>query len=60
MPVKELSLEFFSEKPEIRALANTAVGEYYGYENLDSYPLRLTLAEMKKRYRKELNKKEKM
>jgi hypothetical protein len=35
---------------ENKAIAWRAIGDYFGFENLDSYPLSLTLAEVKTRY----------
>ena len=35
-----------------RALAYDAIGNYYGFENLDSYPLTLTVSQARKRYTK--------
>ncbi len=37
-----------------RTWAWQAVGEYHGFENLDSYPLRFTRAEVEERYKEEL------
>lgn len=41
---------FCSENPTERAEAWRMVGEYHGLENLDSYPLTLTLKEINARY----------
>lgn len=54
MDPDELRADFCSEDIRRRALAYIAVGDYHGYENLDSYPLELTAKEARKRYRKEL------
>lgn len=51
---EELETDFTSPDPIRRAWAYQAVGEHFGWENFDSYPLRLTRAEVKKRFRKEL------
>ena len=40
-----------SEDPLLRARAYQTIGQYHGWENLDSYPLMLTRAEVTKRYR---------
>lgn len=37
---------FISADPMLNAQAWQAVGEYHGFENLDSYPERMTLAEI--------------
>jgi hypothetical protein len=50
----ELQKLFCSPNPLERAQAYRAVGEYHGFENLDGYPLHLTRAEVKKRYKDEL------
>jgi len=42
--------EFCSDDPLERAVAYRAVGDYHGFDNLDSYPLKLTRAEAKERY----------
>jgi hypothetical protein len=42
---------FCSDNPIERAEAYRAIGEYHGFENLDSYPLELTRSEARKRYR---------
>lgn len=49
-----LERDFTLEDPIRRAWAYSAVGEHFGWENFDAYPLRLTRAEVKKRFRKEL------
>lgn len=41
---------FCSEDPLERAFAWCCVGDYHGFENLDSYPLHLTEAELEARY----------
>jgi hypothetical protein len=46
----ELRQAFCSDNPLDRAWAYRALGEYHGFENLDSYPLRLTRAEAEERY----------
>lgn len=51
---EDLERRFTVENPLQRASAYEAVAEHFGWENFDSYPLRLTLAEVKKRFRKEL------
>lgn len=45
---------FISESPTDRAVAWRYVGEYHGFENLDSYPLRLVRSLVVDRYRKEV------
>ena len=42
---------FLSDDPCERAWAWRAVGEYHGWENLDSYPLTLTREEVNERYK---------
>jgi hypothetical protein len=49
---KELETLFCSDNPIDRAIAYEAIGDYFEFENLDSYPLIMTKSEMKKRYRK--------
>lgn len=46
----QLITSFCSVDPVDRAFAWQAVGDYHGYENLDSYPLQLTQAEAEARY----------
>src|SRR3990167_3392001 len=41
---------FCSESPVDRAVAYQAIGDYHGFENLDSYPLTLSKAEAEERY----------
>jgi hypothetical protein len=51
---KEWMIEkFCSDDPMERAFAWEEVGQYWGWENLDGYPLRLTYAEAEKRYSEE-------
>jgi len=38
-PVEELRAQFCSDGPLIRARAYEAIGDYHGFDNLDSYPL---------------------
>jgi hypothetical protein len=57
MQLSELELLFCSDSPIDRALAYETLGEYYGYENLDSYPLIMTKTEAKKRYGKAIYRK---
>ena len=40
-----------SEDPRERAIAYEAIGDYFGYDNLDSDPMVMKQAEMKKRYK---------
>jgi hypothetical protein len=40
--LQELRESFCSEDPRVRAFAYEAIGEYHGFENLDSYPLTFT------------------
>ena len=49
---EELISLFCSDDPRQRALAWRAVGDHYGYENLDSYPLYLRKREARQRYLK--------
>lgn len=49
----ELVLMFLSADPCDRAHAWRAVGDYHGFDNLDSYPNRLTRAECETRYAEE-------
>lgn len=58
-PLDELLEAFTSADPKRRAFAYEALGQHHGFENLDSYPLKLTRAEAKKRYRDELKQDEK-
>ena len=46
----QLVAEFLSDDPLERADAWRTVGDYHGYDNLDSYPLVLTAEEAEKRY----------
>lgn len=46
----ELIKQFCSDDPLERALAWRNVGEYHGWDNLDSYPLRLSRKEVFGRY----------
>lgn len=46
--------QFTSPNPLRRAEAWRAVGEFHGFDNLDSYPLTLTMAEVEKRYNTKL------
>ena len=48
----ELITAFCSDDARVRADAWRTVGDYHGYENLDSYPIELTRAEVKRRYRR--------
>ena len=50
VPLDELILWFCSDNPISRANAWRNVGEYHGFENLDSYPLRLSESEISERY----------
>ena len=53
MSVQELRDAFCSEDAKIRARAYEAIGDYHGYENLDSYPLSFTnRTEVEARYAK--------
>jgi hypothetical protein len=47
---EDLRALFISADPVARAQAWRMVGEYFGFEELDSYPLRFTRAEVEKRY----------
>lgn len=46
----ELQDQFCSIDPLERAHAYRAIGEYHGFDNLDSYPLTLTRSEVEARY----------
>lgn len=46
----EIIDDLCSEDPIKRATAYRAIGDYHGFENLDSYPLELRKRETKKRY----------
>lgn len=48
--VDDLRYLFCSESIIDRALAYRAVGDYWGYDNLDSYPLFLNRKEVEERY----------
>jgi hypothetical protein len=50
--VADLIAMFLSDKVEERAEAWLIVGDYHGFDNLDSYPLRLTRKEATRRYRR--------
>ncbi len=53
MALDELLLAFVSDDIRERAMAWQAIGEYHGYENLDSYPLTFKdRAEVEARYPK--------
>ena len=49
--VEELAEHFCSDDALKRAAAYRAVGDYHGFENLDSYPLTMTRQEVKARYK---------
>ena len=51
----ELIDAFLSADPMLNAFAWQETGQYWGFENLDSYPERYTPAEMEERYAKELS-----
>jgi hypothetical protein len=51
MEESELVEQFCSEDALERAQAYRSVGEYHGFYNLDSDPLRLTRAEVRRRYK---------
>ncbi len=51
MDVEELAEHFCSDDALKRAAAYLAVGDYHGFENLDSYPLTMTRLEVKARYK---------
>lgn len=51
MELEELVADFCSEDAVKRAMAYRAVGDYHGFDNLDSYPLTLKRREVKKRYK---------
>jgi hypothetical protein len=48
--LEELRADFCKDDPIARAWAYRAIGEYYGFVNLDSYPLSLTRDEAAARY----------
>lgn len=53
----ELRSDLCSADPLVRARAYQAIGEYHGFENLDSYPLTFTSrSEVKQRYAKDTEK----
>lgn len=55
---EELEQAFTSANPLERARAYRVVGDYHGWENLDSYPLtELTRKDVEERYRGELERK---
>ena len=57
---EELERAFASANPLERAHAYRAVGDYHGWDNLDSYPLTgLTRKDVEERYREELDRKSK-
>ena len=47
---QELRSDFCSEDPLKRAMAWCTIGDYYGFHELDSYPLKLSKQEILKRY----------
>ena len=48
---EDLEQSFCSDNPLIRAYAYSAIGEYFGFDNVDSYPLIFTdRAEIESRY----------
>lgn len=51
MTLENLTNLFLSDIATARAIAWRAVGEYHGFENLDSYSITLTKAEAKRRYK---------
>ena len=51
MDVSEYQAMFTSDDPMTLARAYEAIGDYFGYDNLDAYPIHLTRQEAKKRYR---------
>lgn len=56
MESPELVDLFISDDPQDRATAWMAIGEYHGFENLDSYPLIFTnRAEVEARYKEEMS-----
>ncbi len=48
---EELVALFVSDEPKERAEAYRTVGDYHGWDNLDSYPLTLSRAEAEERYK---------
>lgn len=48
--LQELRSGFCSEDPLKRAMAWCTIGDYYGFHELDSYPLKLSKQEILKRY----------
>lgn len=50
IPEANLIRQLCSADPIERAWAYRAIGEYHGWENLDSYPLRLNKREIAERY----------
>jgi hypothetical protein len=52
MTTYKLEKLIIANDPVCRAIAYEAIGQYFGYENLDSYPLILTENEVKERYNK--------
>lgn len=50
--IEETREAFCSADPVIRAFAYQAIGDYFGYDNLDDYPLFLTKAEAEERYKR--------
>ena len=49
---EELRRLLLSSDPVDRAQAYRAIGDYHGFDNLDSYPIRLTRTEVGRRYRR--------
>lgn len=48
--VDELQAAFCADDVRARAWAYRCIGDYYGYDNLDAYPLRLNRADVEARY----------
>ncbi len=51
LELRELIGMFCSADPIQRAWAYQAIGDYHGFDNLDSYPLELSKREVKQRYK---------
>ena len=51
MDVEELAADFCSEDALKRAMAYRSVGDFHGFENLDSDPLTMKCREVKARYK---------
>ena len=52
--MEEWQAQFCSDDPMVRVRAYIDIGQYAGFENLDSYPLTMTEDEAYERYAEEM------